>query len=171
MLTRRINAQTNEVLEHSERLVIGEIAKLLDDPIAEDDLGLIVGEAPAATQGSATESGSTIPDPINIEAKFRADIFKGPFRRTVEGEMGELLDHLASGCLHLGRGFIETFGGIDHRVHAAEAGEQDATLGCGVVQPGNPALGGLLDRHSKWSAVDGHGSHGSEFCVELQWVV
>jgi hypothetical protein len=28
-----------------------------------------------------------------------------------------------------------------------------------------------LDRHSKWSAVNGHGSHGSEFCVELQWVV
>jgi hypothetical protein len=25
-----------------------------------------------------------------------------------------------------------------------------------------------LDGDSKWSAVDGHKSHGSEFCVELQ---
>ena len=89
MLARRIDTQTHEILEHSERLVIGEMAELFHDPIAEDDLGLIVGEAPAATQGSATESGGTIPDPINIEAKFRADIFKGPFRGTVEGEIGE----------------------------------------------------------------------------------
>jgi len=171
MFARRIDTQTNEVLEHSECLVIGEIAELLDDPIAEDDLGLIVGEAPAATQGSATESKSTIPDPINIEAKFRADIFKGPFRRTVKSEIGELLDHLASGRLDLGDGFIEAFGRVDHRVHTAEAGEQDAALGCGVVQPGHPAFRGLLNGDSKWSAVDGHKSHGSEFCVELQWVV
>lgn len=102
MLARRVNAQTNKVLEHCERLVIGEIAELLHDSIAENDLGLVVGEAPAATQRSATESGGTIPDPINIEAKFRADIFKGPFRRTVKGEIGELIDHLAAGRLDFG---------------------------------------------------------------------
>ena len=102
MLARRVNAQTNEVLEHCERLVIGEIAELLHDPIAENDPGLVVGEAPAATQGSATESRGTFPDPINIEAEFRADIFNGPFRRTVKSEIGELLDHLAAGRLDLG---------------------------------------------------------------------
>jgi len=146
-------------------------SNVTDDTIAENDLGLVVGEAPAATQRSATESGGTIPDPINIEAKFRADIFKGPFRRTVEGEISELLHHLAAGGLHLGGGFIEAFSRIDDCVHAAEPGEQDAALGCGVVQPRNPALGGLLNRHSKWSAVDGHRTHGSDFYVELQRII